>query len=261
VILDAEAIRRALPPDLRALRLHVFDEVDSTNRVGRVQAAAGAVHGTVIVADRQSAGVGRGSRSWHSPAGLGLWATIILHSSLPARALGLLPLAVGVGTAAALEVGGPLRIGLKWPNDLLTGGRKLGGILVESSLRTDRLAWAVAGIGINVSAAETDFPPALRASATSLVMAGAPLVTREALLGRVVTEVLASVQALERNAAGVLEAFRRRDVLVGRSIVVDRGGEELRGKAGGISDEGALIVHSTAGPCVIFDGTIVSFEP
>jgi len=261
VSFDAGAARGSLPAELRDLPIEVFDVTISTNALARDAASGGARHGTVFVADAQTAGLGRGGKPWFSPPGVGIWMSVVLTPELPVARLGLLPLAVGAGAARALEASSGKRIGLKWPNDLLIGAKKVGGILLESGVRADRLVWAVAGIGINVATDPRAFPPDLRGTATSLEAEGAPRLARELLFARVLAEVLRMVRGLEEGPAEVHAEFRARDALAGRTVRIDQDGARLVGVAEGIAEGGALRVRSGEDVALVHHGTILSFEP
>ena len=150
-------------------RPHVHHRVvDSTNQRGKELAAAGAPHGTVVTADEQTAGRGRQGRSWVAPPGRALLMSLVLRD-LDER-FPLVPLAAAVAVCRAF----PQADGIKWPNDVWVGGRKVAGILVEGRPRD---GWAVLGIGLNVATEAGEFPEDLRDTATSLRAAGSPLAT------------------------------------------------------------------------------------
>ena len=141
--------------ELRAVlgmpELHLFATTSSTLDVAHRLGAEGAVHGTLVIADRQTAGRGRGGKTWASPPGAGVWMTLLAR---PAGAVvpQVLTVRLGLAAARALDALAPARIDLKWPNDLLIGDRKLAGVLVEARWRGARVEWVAVGIGINVTA-------------------------------------------------------------------------------------------------------------
>jgi BirA family biotin operon repressor/biotin-[acetyl-CoA-carboxylase] ligase len=232
----AEASRRFGSP-----RLHLR-ATDSTNVRARELAGRGVPDGTLVTAGEQSAGRGRQGRTWSAPAGRSLLCSIVIRE--PPR---LLPLAAGVAVAevvaqvvarAADSAGrGPL---VKWPNDVLLGGRKIAGILVEGRPQE---GWAVLGIGLNVALAREDFPPELRETAATLGL-GADQI--EPVLERLLRSLERWVAAGEPS---VLEAVRARDALRGRSVRWS-GGE---GVGAGIDDGGRLLVESGSGGVVALD--------
>jgi BirA family biotin operon repressor/biotin-[acetyl-CoA-carboxylase] ligase len=151
--------------------LHRLESVPSTNDEARDLIRAGAAHGTVVVAEEQTRGRGTKGRTWHSPRGLGLYASFILRWDNPAGPGGsfpLLPLAAGLAAAEAVLESTGVELRLKWPNDIVRDRKKLGGILTESVFRAGAPGYAIVGIGLNVNHEEGDFPPGLRPAATSL---------------------------------------------------------------------------------------------
>ncbi|MGB7296775.1 MAG: biotin--[acetyl-CoA-carboxylase] ligase [Candidatus Aminicenantales bacterium] len=156
-----------------------FSSCSSTNDLARRLAREGSPEGTVVMADEQTEGKGTKGRSWHSPPGQGLYASVILR---PRRSdLSLLPLAAGVGCVEAIREITGLETALEWPNDIIRDGRKLGGILCETDFLGNTVDHAVLGIGLNVGQRKDDFPPLLRSTATSLRIALGREVERSAL--------------------------------------------------------------------------------
>jgi BirA family biotin operon repressor/biotin-[acetyl-CoA-carboxylase] ligase len=208
-------------------RLHLA-VIDSTNTRARELAAAGAPHGTLVTAGEQRAGRGRQGRSWSAPPGRALLCSLVLRD--PPR---LLPLLAGVAVAEVADpAGGVAQV--KWPNDVLIDGRKVGGILVEGRPQE---RWAVLGIGLNVALRAEDFPPELRDTAATLGLAPTAI---EPALGALL-DVLE--RWLAQPPAKVLAAFRTRDALVGRAIHWAAG----EGIAEGIDEGGRLMVVSGDG--------------
>ncbi|MGD8699671.1 MAG: biotin--[acetyl-CoA-carboxylase] ligase, partial [Gemmatimonadales bacterium] len=170
-------------------QVYVYGLVDSTNCRARALAESGAPAGTIVLADAQSAGRGLARRQWHSPAGSGLYVSVILR---PERVPNpqLIPLLVGLGAARAVERSAAgVSVGLKWPNDLIVGDRKVGGVLSEGCWAGKTPAWLVVGIGINVHMQPDDFPEVLRGVATSLDAAAGRRVSRLALADSIISEV------------------------------------------------------------------------
>ncbi len=204
---------------------------DSTNSRARELAAAGAPSGTIVTANEQQAGRGRQGRAWTAPPGEALLYSAIVHAGLTETRL--LPLAVAVSVAEAIEMTAKVSCSLKWPNDIWTDGRKCAGILIEARPQ-DR--WAVIGVGINVSTRAGDFPADIRETATSVGHGS----TIGGLLEALNTRLTAWFEAPD---AIVLEAFRRRDALAGRRVEWIDG----TGMAGGVDEDGNLIVASENG--------------
>ena len=166
--LDLAALESTLHESIFAGKLHHFAEIGSTNTHAMQAGAAGAPHGSVYVADAQTAGRGRGAHQWASPAGSGLYVSVLLRPSLaPGDALWL-SLAAGLAAIDAIAETTGYTPDLRWPNDLMAGHRKLGGILTEMQAEATRVRFVVIGIGINVH--QDFFPPELAARATSLAI-------------------------------------------------------------------------------------------
>ena len=209
-------------------RLHLR-RTDSTNERARALAAAGAVHGTLVTADEQTAGRGRQGRVWTAPPGRALLMSLVLRE--PPR---LLPLAAAVAVSDVVEQAGSAAL-VKWPNDILVvDRRKVAGILVEGRPQE---RWAVLGIGLNVALSDDDFPAELRDHAGTLGLEPAAI---EPLLGQLLDRLERWLQA---DPNELLSAWRARDALRGERIRWS-GGE---GVADGIDGEGRLIVRLDGG--------------
>ena len=242
----------AVLPLLRTERLgrvlHHCRRTGSTNRDLERLAAAGAPEGTVVVAETQDAGRGRLSRGWFSPPG-GLYFSLLLRPAVePARAAGLTP-AAGLAVAEALEGFLPgLRAMVKWPNDILVGGRKVCGILCELQAEAGRIPHIIVGIGINVGLTPEEMPAELRATATSLRIACGAEVDRAALLAEVLLRLEDRYRVWLRDGLrSLLGALGERDALRGRLIEVERPAGVVRGRADGMAADGALRLLTAAG--------------
>lgn len=244
--LDAEAIIGALPSPARGMlgSLRVLDSVDSTNDA--LLRERDPLQNSVLLANRQTAGRGRRGRVWQSPPDANLYLSVYRRFDPPMSALGGLSLAVGVALVQALSGLGVSGLGLKWPNDLLRDGRKLGGILIESAGRSLGPARAVIGIGLNVRmpAAITGIDQPWADLSGQLP---APL-DRNRLAAALLAELL---QALARFSESGLSPFlgcwRKHDALAGRPVRVIDGDRESPGVALGVADDGALLVEHAAG--------------
>src|SRR5215469_16158853 len=148
---DLAALEAELAGTIYAGKLHFAPVTGSTNTDAMAAARDGAPHGSVFLADEQRAGRGRGDHTWISAAGEGLYVSVLLRPDLPAAGLPLMPLAAGLAAAEAVRATAGLAVDLRWPNDLLVGPRKTGGILVEAQSRNqaeaNAVAFAVVGIG------------------------------------------------------------------------------------------------------------------
>jgi BirA family biotin operon repressor/biotin-[acetyl-CoA-carboxylase] ligase len=229
-LLPAE-VERDLATRRLTYRVHHRDVVGSTNDWARALAAAGAPEGTVCLAEEQTAGRGRRGRSWLSPRG-GLYGSLLLRPPLPPAALPRLTLMVAVAAAEAI---GPAAA-IKWPNDLLVAGRKVGGILCELTADDERMASVVVGIGINVAAA----PPL----PTAGCVGGDRLQLCRALLGHL-------DDAYDRLLRGrwpeLLARWRQRSCTLGRDVVAVGPEGEVRGVAEDVDEDGALLLRAPDG--------------
>ncbi len=231
-----------------------LDETSSTNDRGRELALGGAPHGTVVVAERQTAGRGRQGRTWTAPPGRALTLSVLARIE-PAR-MGLLPPAVALAVCEACEETAAVECMVKWPNDVWIDGRKAAGILIEARPQE---GWAILGIGLNVDTAQEDFPAELRETATSLRIATGAAVDRSAALAAICKRLADWLDALRRPAR-VIDAFRMRDALYGRRITWTRAARRMSGEARGIDDAGALVVFTDPETAVHLDAGEVHLE-
>jgi BirA family biotin operon repressor/biotin-[acetyl-CoA-carboxylase] ligase len=242
--LDAAAIGAALGTR-STIRLEVLDECPSTNALLTVRAAAGAPSGTAIVCELQSAGRGRRGANWHSSLGDSLTLSVLWRFEREAAGLSGLSLAVGVACVRALESLGTGGIELKWPNDLVRGDGKLGGILVEVSGDANRGAAAVIGVGINVRLSAA----AKRAVGRPVADLGGAIGSRNTLAARIATELAAAAAVFERAGfAAFRDEWLRRHAWQGRQVrVLAPSRRTVDGVAAGVADDGALIVDTPRG--------------
>ena len=237
-----------LPPDHPwANRIHYFDTIDSTNTQAKKMAAAGAPHGTVLIAGHQTGGRGRMGRSFHSPAGLGIYLSVILRPNCDPHDLMHLTCATGCAMCDAVEHTTGFRPGIKWINDLVFGGKKLGGILVEMSLAASgQVHYAVVGIGINCSHIPTDFPPEIRNIAGSLAMVTGGSVSSAQLAAAMVDALFRMDQELLTGKRNIMARYRKDCVTIGQEVKV-MSDPPKPGVALDVDDDGGLIVRFTDG--------------
>ena len=221
--------------------LHHFPVLDSTSRYALELARQGAEHGTVVHADQQTNGRGRGSKQFCSPPG-GLYCSLILRPVLEPADLPLLTLAAGVGLAAGLRQVASVQPQLKWPNDLYLNNKKLGGILTESGpLRTGLPEFVVIGFGINVAALPEAFPSELRSRVISLAEVSAAINPAELLSG-LVAELLTAAERLKTDKAALLTEWRQRDYLLGRPLEYDSGEGLISAVGAGLAEDGRYVI-------------------
>ena len=254
--LNATVISEMLPTHiLNELDIVVLDIVGSTNDFVRERFAAGGSRGMVAFAEQQTAGRGRRGKSWHSPAGANIYCSVGWQCQGALASLSGLSLAVGAILAESVAAHLGIQLQLKWPNDLFYQERKLGGVLVELVGEQDGGHNAVIGFGLNVSMGRDDNGMIGRPW-TDLATASGSEVDRNRLAATILGRLVLGLT--EINHSGMpkwLEAWRHRDMLLGRAVVVD-GTPPVSGIAAGIDDSGALLLHTETGHCTVAGGEV-----
>jgi BirA family biotin operon repressor/biotin-[acetyl-CoA-carboxylase] ligase len=246
--LDIELVRRSLPQR----QVHYFATLGSTMAEGARLAQTGCPAGSAVVAGEQTAGQGRYGRAWHSEKDSGLYVSIVLRPILPAEALPALTLALGLATAEAIARVTGQGCDLRWPNDVMLGGAKVAGILVQL-----QDSCFVAGIGINVN--HCAFPPEIAAEATSLRLQTNREQSREQILIALLPAVDSFVTMLaEGGRQVILDAFSRRSSYArDKRVRVDQGARKLLGTTAGLDESGFLRVRGDDGSeTVILSGGV-----
>ena len=245
---DLAALDTELAGTVYAGKLHFAPVTGSTNTDAMAAARNGAPHGSVFFADEQRAGRGRGNHTWESAAGEGLYVSVLLRPALLPVYLPLAPLAAGLAAADAIRTATGLDVDLRWPNDLLIGPRKTGGILVEAQSESNGVAFVVVGIGINVH--QRRFDPELATPATSLDLESGHVfgqrINRQPLL-------VGLLKSLEREAVGLLDPAARASIparveaasswVRGRRVEV-HGPQQYTGTTEGLDEHGFLLVRT-----------------
>ena len=251
-----EEIGAGLETELLGRHVFCYGSVDSTNEEAKRRALAGAPDGSVFIAEQQTGGKGRLGRSWVSPAGTGLWFSVLLRP-------GVLPVRVAATTLlAGAAVCGAVRgvtgcdAGIKWPNDIVSGTKKLCGILTEMSAEMERVEFVVVGVGVNVNA--TAFPETLQDKATSVRLETGRPVRRVALLQEILRRF---ERLLKENAVALtpafLEAYQASCASLGRLVGFERNGRRMTGTAVGVTPEGELRVRLADGSLEnVFSGEV-----
>lgn len=250
--LSAGAIARGLRTHDLGRSLDVRASVGSTNDVALDAlgaAGGGAPHGHLVVADTQTAGRGRRGRPWHSPPGVGVYASVVLRSARPLAAPTALVAAAGLGIAEGLDAAAGVRAGIKWPNDLWIDGLKVAGILVEARGYSPETPAVVAGFGIDVNHSVADFPADLLSEATSLRIATGRRLDRAEVLCAVLLALEARVgEVFARGATPSLhEAYRARSVLLGHRVALVDGDVPLEGTVADLSATDGLLLRTDDG--------------
>lgn len=235
-------IRKHLPGHPWQDKIQYFDTLDSTNTYAKQLALQGAAAGTVIIAGHQTGGRGRLGRSFSSPAGMGIYMSVILRPDCRPEELMHLTCAAGLAACNAIEETLGIFPGIKWTNDLVLSRKKLGGILTELSVNpaSGKVEWAVVGIGINCCQKAGQFPPEIQDIACSLGIEPGQTPPLSASL-------IAALENMSRNLLAeknhIMEAFSRRCITVGSEISILRGDEVQHATAIGIEENGGLLVQ------------------
>ncbi|CAN5142279.1 biotin--[acetyl-CoA-carboxylase] ligase [soil metagenome] len=256
-LLDKARLTGANPELLPDLSIEVVDELPSTNALLAERARAGAPDGLVIVADHQSAGRGRLDRSWESPPGTAVTFSLLLRPTAPVRSWPWLPLLTGYAVDKAMKATG-LNAGVKWPNDVLIGEKKVAGILVER-IDTPSGPAAVVGVGINVAMSADELPVP---QATSLELELGRPVDRTDVLVEVLSAIREAFDAWEAggepNNARLADSYAAACVTIGREVRVDLpDGSVLTGTATGMDADGRLIVEAGGKTVAVSAGDVV----
>lgn len=248
--LSADVIRSALGDAAGDRTITVLDETDSTNIAAKELAAAGAVHGSVVVADKQSAGRGRLSRGFVSPPGKGLYMTVIVRPQLDMKSVPMITSAAAVGAALAVEELCGSEVQIKWVNDLYMNEKKICGILTEASLDLEMksLDYAVIGIGINVRSVKEDFDEDLRLRATSVEDEAGVILDRNELCAKVLKNIDIWLDKIA-DRSYIIE-YRRREFLTGKRITAEVDGKTITGTAVGIDRNANLMVELPDGDII-----------
>jgi BirA family biotin operon repressor/biotin-[acetyl-CoA-carboxylase] ligase len=225
-----------------------FADTDSTNDRAHALAKDGAVEGTVVIAEAQQAGKGRLGRRWTSPAGVNLYASIILRPPIaPRHAPQLTFLSAAAVAWAIAEITG-LTPTVKWPNDVLLDGCKVAGLLNELDAETERIRYLILGVGVNINMQAEQFPDDLRYPASSLAMASGGKVSRLRFTRTLLEQLDCLYSQYQREGfEPIMQAWQEYFVLTGQPVEVDCQGRLLRGRVVGLDEDGALLLKLADG--------------
>nr|WP_294582679.1 biotin--[acetyl-CoA-carboxylase] ligase [uncultured Anaerotignum sp.] len=222
--------------------IYFYEETDTTNNRARELALEGAPEGTLVVAEKQTAGRGRRGKVWESPLGTGIWMSLVLRPQIAPAEASVLTLLCGLATAEAIEAETGLSAGIKWPNDILINGKKAVGILTEMDCEMSEVHFVIPGIGINVNTAS--FPPEIAEIATSLYLECGKTVSRRRLVHKVLERLEEHYETFLRTGsfAAMLEDYRKHCITLGKEVHV-LGREPFFAEALDITPEGELLVR------------------
>lgn len=240
------SIQSMVTTNILGRNLKFYHEVDSTNNVLKKLAADNAPEGTVVISDIQTAGRGRRGRTWMSAPGLGIWMSVLLKPNLHPSQVQTLTLASSVAVIRALESLDIEIPGIKWPNDILIGGKKVCGILTELSAEAEKVEWVVIGIGLNVNHDHDDFPNDIKDIATSLRLSGRTQepFNRSEIAAGIINELEAVyMEFLEKGPGWVAEEWKKRNVTLGKRVELVSQTGVTEAEAVDITPDGRLIVR------------------
>jgi BirA family biotin operon repressor/biotin-[acetyl-CoA-carboxylase] ligase len=242
------------------VKIHKFKTCASTNDLAKEMALAGEEEGTVVVSDEQTKGKGTKGRSWYSARKKGLYLSFILYPAQPQ--ISILPLAAGLAANDAIFESTGIRVGLKWPNDLIWGKKKLGGILCESGFLGNKASYAIVGIGINLNHEREDFPEEIRSMATSIKLIIKKNIDRKRLIQKL-CKALNRWYGLfrERKNEEIVRSFQDYSILaLGKEIKLLTETEEVFGNYAGIDSKGGLVLERDGKRMTFFSGEVRSIK-
>ena len=258
--LYAHEVKRRLAPGWAGRKVLSVLTCGSTNDLARDLVSRGAPKGTLVLAEEQTAGRGRGKRRWHSPRGLGLYLSLVLRPTSPLRSAALLQAAAAVGVARGVMKLTGLPVMLRWPNDVLVKGRKLAGTLVEAIEAAPPDAALVAGIGLNVNHGREDFPKEIAGEATSLLLLTGRRHDRLDVLAAILASLEEWYDRMDRGETdAIAAAWRPLCCLLDREVVLYRGEVEMRGVVTDLSPLTGVLLRTNEGREVLVAAEHVSF--
>lgn len=228
--------------------IHYHRTIDSTNSLAKKLAVAGALEGTIIIAEEQTAGKGRLGRQWTSPFGLGLWLSVILRPQITPLEAPKITMLVSVALQEAILEATGLPAKIKWPNDIFLGDKKVAGILLEMSGEMDSINHLIVGMGVNVNLAQEDFPQELKDKATSLKIELGREICRVALTKLVLAKLEYYYELFKVGEISLLmEKWRSASWTLGKAVRVTTPTEVLEGQAVDFGQDGSLLIRLANG--------------
>ncbi len=244
--LKTETILQRLTTRSLGRSLHLYEKLASTNATAFTLAGSGAVHGTAVLAETQTAGKGRLGRHWVSPPRRNIACSVILKNPNVSRHVSWIPLVTGLALAEAILRSCGIEISLKWPNDLLYLEKKIGGILCESSSQGSQVSTCIVGFGVNVNCRETDFPDELRSLATSFHQVTGQCHDRNSLIADIFNRLESWYDCVESERfEHARQSYATACSTLGREVRLSRvAGETIHGTAIDIGKDGALLIST-----------------
>ncbi len=241
--------------------IRVFERTTSTNDVVERLARDGVKEGVVVFAESQTKGRGRLGRKWISPERKGLWFSILLRPDLRPQETTQLTVASATALRRAIQSETSLQPEIKWPNDILVGGKKVAGILTELSAELDRVRHVILGIGVDVNLGVGEFPPELRRLATSLKIESGRAISRPELAASILRELDSDYARISAGKfTAVADEWEARCATIGNDVTIQIGGRKIHGRAESLDDDGALLVRTEHGHMERITGGDVTLE-
>ena len=246
-MLSKEELESTIHTKWAGTQVAFFEETDSTNNEIRRLAEQGAPHGTLAVAERQLGGKGRRGRVWTSPAGVGIWMSMLLRPQIDPMAASMLTLVMALSTRRGIEKATGLKSEIKWPNDLVLNKKKICGILTEMSTELMEIQYVIPGTGINVN--QMEFPDDIKATATSLRIESGKIQKRSVIIAAIMEAFEGYYDTFieTQDMSGLIEEYNANLVNLGNEVCVLDPAGEYRGVSEGINKEGALLVRLSDG--------------
>jgi BirA family biotin operon repressor/biotin-[acetyl-CoA-carboxylase] ligase len=258
-MLSESVLQQGLETRLFGKKIYTFETIDSTNDCCRALAGCWAHEGTVVIAEKQTAGRGRLGRVWLANPNQNLTFSLILRPSIPPEKLPLLSLYAAVAIADAVKKAIGADVECKWPNDLLLNGKKFGGVLLEASVQQDAVEHVIVGIGVNVN--QEVFPEALGDRATSLSLGAGKEIDRFEVFRLILSSLEAHyTKMMASGVESILPLWLARSSMVNRTISVSQQGTVYSGVVKGLSRDGGLVVQRDGAEQTLFAGDITILE-
>ncbi len=255
-MLQEEFLKKELNTSWAGKTVSWFDVTDSTNEEVKRLAEKGASHGTLVVADSQTAGKGRLGRSFVSPKGQGIWMSLLIKDQIEPAKASMLTLVMGLAVAKAIQEEAGVAPQIKWPNDVILSGKKVCGILTEMSLLGEQINYLVVGVGVNVG--NCNFPEELQSVATSILLESGKVINRKSLLEKIlqIFEDYYRVFMKSQTLSELKDLYNQYLINRNRQVrVLDPKGD-YSGVAEGINNEGELIVETDCGKRNVSSGEV-----
>ncbi len=245
-MMDAELIGQSLNTRALGKKIYSFETLDSTNTFARKLSDEDSPHGTLVIAEEQTAGRGRQGRRWQAEKGRNLLFSVVLRTPFLQERARILPFVGALAAADAVEQLTHCSVECKWPNDLLIDKRKFAGMLIEAVMQNDVVTSVVMGVGINVN--QREFPDEIKSKATSLAEHEENDIDRVQLLCRIMEELEQRLEQLRQFSPQVLlDDWKRRTTMFGSRITLTEQAGQSSGKAIDLAPNGALIIEDETG--------------